>query len=320
MIRPMRFFLHSIPYFQWLPKSLIIVVFFLNGCDNQASLKNSEPISTFLFMGHTYDHHGNGERVDPRLEQLEYSNFDRVILGGDVCSEAMQKYSTLQYLDSIFDLGNPNTFYLLGNHDARNDNLDWYYRFTERRPYFVHSEKGVVSVVLNTTLNPAHCEDLDRQFKMLESVCDTISQASHLMILHHHAIATRVPGLPDNWAYSNWPYYYWDSNCYYSDPSYLTSIYPLLLKVKSRGIQVINVIGDTGFNGKGMDTISDDGIYYLASGIDNSRYRLDSLALASVAKDRVLIFQHNWRNRVLEWGFHDLDSLVVAHQSFLEID
>ena len=294
-----------------------VFVSFLCGCspDELDISSNEHPSSSqrFLFMGHTYDHHGGGERVDPRLEELDYSKFDRVILGGDVCSEATQKYTTLEYLDGIFDLGSPNTYYVMGNHDARNGNWDWFQRFTERETYFVHSENGIVSVVLNTTLNPALCRDLNAQFRMLEQVCDTISEASHLMVFHHHAIATRVPGLPDNWSYSNWPYYYWDANCYSPDPSYLSAIYPLLLKVKQRGIEVINVCGDAGFNWKGMDTTSVDGIHYLASGIDNSRYRLDSLALDSAKKDKVLIFEHQVDERSLSWAFHDLDSLVEEH-------
>lgn len=266
----------------------------------------------FFFAGHAYDHHGLGQRVDSRLEQLDYSQYDRVVLGGDICSEALQEYSTLEYLDSIFDLSNENTFYVIGNHDARNGNLDWYHRFTKRKSYFHHSDQGVVSLVLNTTLNPAYCEDLDLQYDMLKEVCDTIRKASHLMIFHHHAIATDVPGLPDNWAYSNWPYYHWDANCFSPTPSYLQSIYPLLQSVKARGIEVINVIGDAGFNSKGMDMVSNDGIRYLSSGIDNSRFAGDSLALDSVAKDRVLIFTHLPEKRSLAWKFHDLDSLVAV--------
>lgn len=303
----------------------VFVIFFFLGCektttseitDRSSKWESPDAPDHFLFMGHTYDHHGLGERVDPRLEKLNYAQFDRVILGGDVCSEALQKYSTLEYLDSIYDLKDPNTFYVIGNHDARNGNLDWHNLFTQRKSYFVHSEKGIVSVVLNTTLNPANCRELDEQYKMLAKVCDTIEQASHLMIFHHHAIATRVPGLPDNWAYSNWPYYHWDANCYDADPSYLSTIYPLLQKVKAKEIEVVNVIGDAGFNSKGMDTTSVDGIHYLSSGIDNSRYQFDSLALIKAPKDQVLIFNHFFDQRRLVWQFHDLDSLVEVHGSY----
>jgi len=133
------------------------------------------------------------------------------------------------------------------------------------------------------------------------------------MIYHHHAIATRVPGLPDNWAYSNWPYYHWDANCFSPTPSYLETIYPMLKTVHERGVEVVNVIGDAGFNSKGMEMVSEDGIHYVSSGIDNSRFAHDSLALTGAAKDRVLLFEHWPERRELNWNFHDLDSLL-EHQ------
>lgn len=268
----------------------------------------------YLFIGHAYDHFGDGKEVDPRLEGLDYSQFNEVVLGGDVCSEATQEYNTLAYLDNLFDLGDTNHHYVLGNHDARNENLLWIQKFTERPSYYVHSRAGIVWIILNTTFNARRCAELDAQYRMLESVCDTVSEASHLILLHHHAIATDVPGLPNNWYYANWPLYFWDSNCFDSDPSYLQTIYPMLLQVQSRGVEVLNVSGDLGFSRKKMDTTSTDGIRYLASGIDNSRYTNDSLALDSAAKDLVLIFEHVPQNRSLEWKFHDLDSIYNAHQ------
>ena len=42
------------------------------------------------------------------------------------------------------------------------------------------------------------------------------------------------------------------------------------------------------------------------------KYR-DPARLDTLPKDRVLILQHDAANRRLSWGFHDLDSLVVAH-------
>jgi|GEM_PF-6127933 len=101
-----------------------------SGCEKTAEThSNNDPFRIF-FAGHTYDHHGLGKRVDPRLEKLDYNRYDRIVLGGDVCSEALQDYSTLEYLDHLFDLSNENTFYVIGNHDARNGNLDWHHRFT----------------------------------------------------------------------------------------------------------------------------------------------------------------------------------------------
>ncbi len=268
----------------------------------------------YFFAGHLYDHKSDGRRVDPRIEALDFTRYERVVLGGDVCSEATRDLSTVRYLDSIFDLGSPNTYYVLGNHDARNGNLLWLRRRTGRKSYFTHSRDGIVSVVLNTTLNPADCAALNDQYRMLANVCDTISQSSHLLIFHHHAIATRVPGLPDNWYYANWPYYHWDSNCFSPDPSYLGSLYTLFLDVQARGIQVINVSGDLGFHRKTMDKTSTDGIRYLACGIDNTRYTGQEQSYGKAGKDSVLIFHHLPQQRELNWEFVPLNELPTKAQ------
>lgn len=267
----------------------------------------------YLFLGHTYDHHGEGRRVDQRLERLDPSAFDRIILGGDICSEATQEYATLAYIDSLFDLGSPETYYIMGNHDGRNGNALWYHHFTERPSFYSTSERGLVTVALNTTLNPGNCEELDAQYALLKAVCDTISRASHLLVLHHHAIALDVPGIPHPWKWGNWPYIHWNAHCGSGDPSYMAAIYPLLLDVKRRGIEVICVMGDTGFRRKKVVALSDDGIHYLASGIDNSRYAREPAVLDTLPKDLVLLFEHRPAAHSLTWAFHDLDSLVQEH-------
>ena len=273
-----------------------------------------QEVRQLLYIGHAYDHHAEGRRVDPRLESLDLSPFHTVILGGDVCAEAMQEYSTLAYIDSLFDLGSPRTHYTLGNHDARNENHTWLHQFTGRPTFYTTSEQGLVTIVLNTTLNPGDCELLDAQYAMLRAVCDTITEASHLLLLHHHAIALDVPGIPHPWDMANWPYIHWDANCHDADPSYMAAIYPLLLRVKARGIEVVDVSGDTGFRRKKVEAVSEDGIHYLGSGIDNSRYARDPAALDSVPPDLVLIFEHQPAKRRLTWAFRDLDSLLAAQK------
>ena len=72
---------------------------------------------TYLFLGHPYDWK-DGYRIDPRLEQLDLQTYDQIWLGGDVCSRTTEKESTLEYLDSLFDLGSDRLHWTLGNHDV----------------------------------------------------------------------------------------------------------------------------------------------------------------------------------------------------------
>lgn len=268
----------------------------------------------YVFLGHIYSWKTDGKRVDARVLGLDYDRFDRIFLGGDICSEAFQYESTVQHIDSAFDLRAATTHYALGNHDARNENIEWYEAYTGRKPYYVTAAPGMTIVTLNTTLNAGDCENLDAQFRMLKSVTDTIQSASHLMILQHHTTWRALPGMADAWSWSNWPYYEWDANCYEDSTKYLQAIYPLLVDVKNRGVEVVTVIGDAGVTNKGSEMVSTDGLHYLASGINNSKFFGDSLALDSALKDKVLIFEHCPDQGTLNWDFHDLDSLFDAHQ------
>jgi hypothetical protein len=163
---------------------------------------------------------------------------------------------------------------------------------------------------MNTCIVPSDCEHLDKQFRMIENVCDTITGSSHLIVIMHHAIWDNVPGLPSPSQYSHTEFPYWNANCFYRENNSFTgAIYPLLVKVKNNGIEVICINGDMGANGKTFYKQSDDGIHFMGCGLDNSRY-LDPYELSLQPKDRLLIFEHNLSERSLSWQFQDLDSLL----------
>ncbi|HHG83147.1 MAG TPA: hypothetical protein ENJ82_00230, partial [Bacteroidetes bacterium] len=135
-------------------RQFIFVIALLSGSvllpNNSVSTDTGEQGDTlrFLFFGHAYDWQSDGSQVDPRISGLNLEKYSRIFMGGDICSEAMLRYSTLARLDSIFDLGNPNTHYVLGNHDARNENEEWYEAICERKTYSTHSVDGITVVVL----------------------------------------------------------------------------------------------------------------------------------------------------------------------------
>ncbi|HFA51317.1 MAG TPA: hypothetical protein ENJ95_20070 [Bacteroidetes bacterium] len=266
----------------------------------------------YFFAGHTY-FWGHHKRVDFRLEALDYSIYDRVWLGGDVTSEALSERSIIEYLDSLFDLSDPGNHWTLGNHCHRNGNLEWYEEVTGRRPYHAHYQDGITTVVMNTNLNPSNCEDLDRQFHMVANVCDSIQASSHLILLMHHHIWKDVPGLPPPSFFGNGGLEHWNTNCYDADNYFSNTIYPKLLEVKARGIEVLCIMGDAGWN-KGGAALSDDGINFLSSGINNTFFLPDTVAFQNAPKDKVLIFEHIPDERLLRWEYQDLDSLYEAHK------
>ena len=48
----------------------------------------SQNVEKYIFIGHCYQANTDGSKVDYRIENFDFSDYDGVWLGGDVCSEA----------------------------------------------------------------------------------------------------------------------------------------------------------------------------------------------------------------------------------------
>ena len=254
----------------------------------------------FIFIGHCYQSGSGGTKVDSRVEQLNLSDYEGVWLGGDVCSEAMLNYSTIQYIDGLFDLGNPETHWALGNHDARNGNWEWYEELSGKETYYAYNNYDITRIVLNTNLVPTNCEMMNEQFDIISSVCDTIQQSKYLILLMHHGLWQDVPGLPSPSTYAQSNLRYWNANCDSVNTNFVDVVYPKLVEVKQRGIEVICILGDMGAGLKKFQAVSEDGIHFLGCGLHHNE-----------PEDVVLIFNYNTETQLLDYNFHNLDSLSI---------
>ena len=258
----------------------------------------------YFYAGHCYQPNTAGDKVDFRLEQLNYSSYEGVWLGGDVCSEALVNYSTVEYIDDLFDLGNPETHWTLGNHDARNMNWEYISDFTERKTYYAHNSNKMTYLVINTNIVPTFCELMDEQYSLIMDVCDTIQESKYLVLLMHHGLWHDVPGLPPPSEYSHSNLKYWNSNCYDVNSNFINSVYPKLLEVKNRGIEVVCIMGDVGEKTNGFEMLSDDGIWFIGNGLYHNG-----------ADNNIMIFTYNTSDYLLSWQFHNLDSLLLQQKS-----
>ena len=253
----------------------------------------------YIFIGHCYQSEIAELRVDYRIEAMDFSEYSGIWLGGD-CSEATLEHSTLEYMDEIFDFSNPLTLWTLGNHDSRNGNWEWIREFTKRETFFANTSYGITEMVLNTNLLPNNCWLIDQQFEMIKNVCDTIENSSHLILLMHHGIWNNVPGLPAYpGLYAHSSLAYWNSNCNDVNSNFVNSIYPMLVNVQNKGIQVICIMGDIGASSKKLDFISDDGINFLGCGL-----------YYNSPEDYVLIFKHIPAKNKLIWNYELLNDLI----------
>jgi len=267
------------------------------------SLKSQDTLH-YIFLGHIKKPIAGIYVVDDRIAGIDYSIYNRVWLGGDITGESSLDYETLEYIDGLFDISNPSNQVAWGNHDLRNFNDEWIRQITGRKTYNVHYENGITTVVLNLFIAPDDCEKLNDQFEMLQNICDTIQQSSHLVILTHPNVWKDVPGLPHPGVYSHSNQVAWVANCYESNADFISAVYPMLLEVKNKGITVINVLGDAGAR-KGKSMISDEEIFFIASGIDHNTEDTNG-------PDRILIFDHIPETSELTWQFHNLDSLFLT--------
>ncbi|HBF88732.1 MAG TPA: hypothetical protein DDX39_08835 [Bacteroidales bacterium] len=291
----------------------ILISFIVSTNDSliQTEKKPDSDTLKYIFISHLYQWYSGGKKVDLRVEQLNLSSYSGIWLGGDVCSEAAQSFTTLEYIDNLFDLSNTLTLWTLGNHDTRNFNMEWISEFTNKNSYYTTHSNGITYIVLNTNFVPYDCENIDNQYRLLTNVCDTISTSSHLIILMHHGIISNVSGVPQPDTYAHTNYSYWNANCYSADSNFANTIYPKLVKVKQKGIDVICIVGDMGSLHKTIELTSPDSIKILGCGLNNS-YFLDSVELSQADKDKVLIFKHIPEIRKLFWNFCDLDSLLES--------
>ena len=221
---------------------------------------------SFLFVGHCYQIETAGTQVDYRVRQLNMSAYNGIWIGGDVCSESMLNYSTIQHIDTVFDLGNPETHWTLGNHDARNGNWEFYEEFTGRKTYYAYSSNEITYIILNTNLVPTNCNMINEQYEIISAVCDTIQQSKYLILLMHHGLWRDIPDLPPPATYAHSDLIYWNANCDSVNTNFVNIVYPKLVEVKQRGIDVFCVMGDMGASKKKFEMDSVDG--YIFWGVD----------------------------------------------------
>lgn len=282
-----------------LLRSFIIILILAQISITETIGQTSDSIVEYFFTGHTSL--PNTHKVDPRLEAMDLTRYEGIWLGGDLCIATLLEYETLFYLDELFNLDNPETHWTLGNHDYRNGNIEWYEEFTQRKSYYAYTSNKITRLILNTNLVPTQCDQINRQYKIIKDVCDTIEESKHLFIITHHGLFRHVPGIPAPASIGHSDLEYWNSNCNDVNSSFVNSIYPMLLDVKERGINVYYLWGDMGAQQKYMDMYSDDSIRFLGCG---SYY--------GEPDDVGLIIKLNKSNYNLDLKFHNLDSLSTV--------
>lgn len=290
-----------------------VVVLFVQSCQRETSNEPTE--KEYLFLGHTYDWLSEN-RIDPRLELINYDSFAGIWLGGDICARTTKDSSTLEYLTEYFPLGDTDTHWAWGNHDLMEGDENLLLGAMKRRSYYVHYDDGLLLMVLNTNLywhhpwKPAqeNCEQKEVHFQWLKEVLDTINDASHLIILHHHGLLNELKG--GQVAMGNVDAIPVRPLCD-SVRDFTSEIYPYLQGLEEQGTEVVLISGDVGMRSKGYEFETEEGVTLLGSGINNS-LDMDYIPayVTNLEPDSVLLLKYVPLDRQLEWSFVRLNDLV----------
>ena len=294
-------------------KQIALVLLFLSSCllpACQKKLPNSQrdacsSTCKYLVIGHTYEDAG---LVDRRIEDADLTQYDQIWLGGDICSETTRDTATLDYLDDLFDLSSNRTHWAVGNHDVRNGHTERITKHTHRPLFYTQSFDGLTIIVLNTNYyEPDDCTKMEEQANLIRSVCDTISQSSHLIVFMHHIVWGNVESGMNVSAYANVN----SSWLAFSCPPvqrFETIVYPELLRVQQQGIPVICISGDFGQEAATYEWTTADGITFLGTGI-TSEIEWNEQWPTAGQRDSVLVIERDLVQKTLSWQFIDLEDI-----------
>ena len=296
-------------------RNMLIVLFLMSIIVSCKETNNNEEIikdpyfKKYVFLGHIYQWHTSGNRVDKRIEQLNFSLYDQIWLGGDVCSEATLEHATINYIDNLFDLSSENTHWTLGNHDVRNGHLDWITTATTKNLFYAQYIDGFTLFNLNTSLHRADTLELvNPQIELFTTVCDTISQSTHLIVVMHNVVWQNISDDFDVIDFANADYNNWIAR-FNPNETFEQTIYPLLVELENKGVDVICISGDVGQREqKTFEFETDEGVVFLGSGINNS-YEPDPIKASQLPRDQILILEHDLKTEKITWAFHVLNEM-----------
>lgn len=273
-----------IPYL--FPALLLGLFFAFSACHRPAT--KSKTLEKFELIHLAHSRISKDTAFHKSMMNINFQPYELKLLGGDLSSYTSKDRLTMDSLDKVLDFGNPNTLWSLGNHDY--DDLDLVQEYTERPPFYTYNSHNITFLVLDTQDSSSNF--VGAQLEMIRNVIDTISESTHLILLHHKLV----------WLYQNPDlnnYLESISNgrmgelFYFINPNnFYTKIYPLLLEVEKRGIDVFCIAGDIGNFAKSFYYQTPEGIDFLASGLDGEN-----------PDNKVLILKYDSKTASLNFDF-----------------
>jgi hypothetical protein len=270
------------------------VIISLSACQSKDIIAPIAELESLNYLHISHTRSNSIPNMLAEVEQIDFSKYDMLWLGGDMSLLSSNDHVSMDYLDSYFQLSSPNTLWALGNHDYTN--LDLVEAYTGRPPYYAYHSKGITFIVLDTQDSLSNI--VGDQLALFNSVMDTLEASSHLVLLTHKLIwmydQEYLNGQIDS--VSNGLY----GSCFHclNPNNFYDDIYPRLIAARMGGIKVLCLAGDIGFKVNGFSYSTSEDIIFLASGVSYT----SELNFA-------LLFQHKVKEKTLTWEFKPLSEL-----------
>ncbi len=270
---------------------LVLIINSFLGCQKKELIL---PPSTknILHMAHTRT--GTEGEISDEIKDINFQAFDVLCLGGDLDIYTSREESTLQTWNNLFNFERPNTLWTLGNHDISDKPL--IEKYTKRPSYYTWAFEQIQFLVLDDHLNNG--DIVGDQLQLIQNLADTMQNSQHLIVLTHKLLW--MPGHPELDRQvediANGP----RGNCgsCTREGNFYDEVYPLLVALKNKNINVVCIAGDIGIKAKEFEYITDEGIHLLASGIDIGQ-----------AGNKVLLLELQQNGSILNWCFENLETL-----------
>ncbi len=250
-------------------------------------------------MGHIYD---EVPIIDKRISKSHLAKFDQVWLGGDLTHDTGVEWK-LNYLDSVMDIAGPNTHWTFGNHDILKGR-DIILNYVNKPIFYAAYVKGITLLNFDSNFyDQGDCKELNEQTNFIKMVCDTIQASSHLILMSHHVPWGGIESL-DAWSFANTSI---EGRAFMCDTVgfYSNTIYPKLVEVQNKGVQVLHLAGDLGQKQSTFEYKTKEDIHFLGCGnLSSNEYNLIFKKVTS--NDSVLVFEHRPDSNSLKWKFIDV--------------
>jgi hypothetical protein len=286
-----------------LDKKTVLTVTLLSVAlfDTIAQIDECPPSARFQYYLHlAHTRTAANPSMDPLVESIDYSYYDMLWLGGDMAVSSSLDDMTMDHIDSILDVGNENTLWALGNHDYAD--LDRISAYTHRPSYYAYFKDKITFLVLDTQDSLSNV--IGQQLELFSSVTDTLQTTTHLVLLHHKLIWMYGHSYLQN--YINTIPNGGFGDCFYciNPNNFYTDLYPKLLELEAKGIEVICIAGDIGFRTNEFEYTTPEGVQFLASGIE-----------AGNSNNQALVFKHDLVSDSLLWAFTSMSDLLAPRDT-----